>query len=263
MADDPEPVEYRHWEMCLASQSFHDKRLDWNSTALRGELRRRPRRPAPRDCPLAYSIPDAGPRAYGYGDTELGVKFRFVQERTWVPMIGTFPLLEVPSGSRSEGLGNGSAQVFLPVWLQKTIGVWQTYGGAGVWIDTGQRDRHWWYFGWQAQRQVFQWLAVGAEVFYQTPQVPGGEGDPRFNVGAVCDLSDNHHILVSAGRGFAGPNLFQGYVAYQLTFGGNVPVPVEVRVVVAAPQNSYATFFSCATVTAAGRRAATREVMFT
>jgi hypothetical protein len=25
LTDDPEPVEYRHWEMYLASQSFHDK----------------------------------------------------------------------------------------------------------------------------------------------------------------------------------------------------------------------------------------------
>jgi hypothetical protein len=235
VTDDPEPVEYRHWEMYLASQSFHDKD-GWTGTAPHFEVNYGivPDVQLHVIAPLAYSIPDAGPRAYGYGDTELGVKFRFVQERTWVPMIGTFPFLEVPSGSRSEGLGNGTAQVFVPVWLQKTVGPWQTYGGAGVWIDTGQRDRHWWYFGWQAQRQVFQWLAIGAEVFYQTPQVPGGEGDPRFNVGAVCDLSDNHHILVSAGRGFAGPNLFQGYIAYQLTFGPRSrpqrsPIPENAR----------------------------------
>jgi hypothetical protein len=44
---------------------------------------------------------------------------------------------------------------------------------------------------------------------------------------------------------------------------GNAPSPVEVRVVAAARLDSYATFFSDATVAAAGRRAATREGMWT
>jgi hypothetical protein len=218
--DDPEPVEYHHWEMYLASQSFHDKD-GWTGTAPHFEVNYGavPNVQLHIIAPFAYSIPDKGPSGYGLGDTELGVKFRFVQERTWVPMIGTFPFLEVPTGSRSAGLGNGSSQVFLPVWLQKTFGMWQTYGGVGVWIDTGQRDRHWWYFGWLVQRHIFEWLTVGAEVFHQTPQVPGGETDSRFNVGAIVDFTESHHLLLSGGRGFVGPNLFQGYVAYQLTFG--------------------------------------------
>ena len=174
-------------------------------------------------APLAYATSDHRPGAYGYGDTEAGIKFRFVQERKWVPMIGTFPLLEVPSGSRSAGLGNGSAQVFFPVWLQKTFGPWQTYGGVGVWIDLGDRDRHWWYFGWQVQRRIFKWLAVGAEVFHQTPREHGGDGDTRFNVGAVLDFDETHHLLLSGGRGFEGSNLFQGYLAYQVTWGPKDP----------------------------------------
>ncbi len=222
VTDDPEPVEYHHWEAYLASQSFHDKD-GWTGTAPHVEANYGvvPNVQLHVIAPLAYSIPNAGAHAYGYGDTELGVKYRFVQERTWVPMIGTFPLLEVPSGSRSAGLGNGSTQVFLPVWLQKTMGAWQTYAGLGVWIDLGDRDRHWWFFGWQAQRQVFKWLAVGAEIFHTTPQEHGAGGDSRFNIGAVIDLTDSHHVLLSAGRGFEGSNLFQAYIAYQLTFGPN------------------------------------------
>jgi hypothetical protein len=69
------------------------------------------------------------------------------------------------------------------------------------------------------QRSVFKWLNVGAEVFHQTPMEPGGTGDSRFNLGAVLDFTEVHHLLVSAGRGFQGANLFQGYIAYQTTFG--------------------------------------------
>jgi hypothetical protein len=42
VTDDPEPVEYLHWEMYLASQAFHDidgwigttLHVDWNDGAL-------------------------------------------------------------------------------------------------------------------------------------------------------------------------------------------------------------------------------------
>jgi Helix-turn-helix domain len=45
--------------------------------------------------------------------------------------------------------------------------------------------------------------------------------------------------------------------------GGIAPFPVELRIVAAAGWDPYATFFSGATVAVAGRRAATREGMFT
>jgi hypothetical protein len=218
--DDPEPVEYRHWEMYLASQSVHDNG-GWTGTAPHVEVNYGvvPNVQLHVIAPVAYSIPKDGPGQYGYGDTELGIKYRFVEEQKWVPMIGTFPLLEIPSGAQSARLGNGSAQVLIPVWIQKSFGPWETYGGVGVWIDAGDRDRHWWYFGWQAQRHIFKWVAVGAEIYHETPQQHLGEPDSRFNVGAVIDFTETHHLLLSAGRGFEGPNLFQSYVAYQVTFG--------------------------------------------
>jgi hypothetical protein len=220
ITDDPEPVEHRHWEVYLASESFLTTD-GWTGTAPHIEVNYGvvPNVQLHVITPLAYSIPNNGPGAYGYGDTELGVKFRFVQERKWIPMIGTFPLLEAPTGSVSGGLGNGSAQILVPVWIQKSFGRWQTYGGAGVWIDLGDRDRHWWQFGWLLQYSVVKWLAVGVEVLHYTPTYHGGPADTRFNVGAVIDFSENHHLLFSAGRGFEGPNLFQSYIAYQLTFG--------------------------------------------
>jgi hypothetical protein len=218
--DDPEPVEYRHWELYVASQTSHD-REGWTGTAPHFEVNYGvlPNVQLHLIAPLAYSVPNDGRSAYGFGDVELGVKFRFVQEQKWVPQIGTFPFLEVPTGSRGSGLGNGTAQVFLPLWLQKSFERWTTYGGAGFWIDAGQRDRHWWYFGWQVQRRLFEGFTLGAEIFHLTAREPGTERDTRFNVGGIIDFSDEHHLLLSAGRGFAGPDLFQGYIAYQATLG--------------------------------------------
>jgi hypothetical protein len=218
--DDPEPVEYRHWELYLASQSALDK-SGWAGTAPHVEVNYGvvPKVQLHVIAPFAYSRPRQESAAYGYGDTELGIKVRFLEERKWTPQIGTFPFLEVPTGSSRLGLGNGTAQVFLPVWLQKSFGSWASYGGAGVWIDAGQRDRHWWYFGWQVQRRLSKGFTLGAEVFHQTPKEHGGESDTRFNLGGVIDFTDTHHLLLSAGRGIIGPNWFQGYIAYLMTLG--------------------------------------------
>lgn len=226
ITDDPEPVEYRHWELYLASQTFHDAD-GWTGTAPHFEVNYGvvPNVQLHVIAPLAYSAPAGGSAHYGYGDTELGIKFRFIQESDWVPQVGTFPFLEVPTGSSRLGLGNGGAQVFVPIWLQKSFGPWTTYGGAGFWIDAGQPDEHWWYFGWLVQRELVEGLAVGAEVFDLTPKETGDENDVRFNVGAVIDITDTHHILLSAGRGFVSSNMFQGYLAYQVTFGPSSPEP--------------------------------------
>lgn len=220
ITDDPEPVEYHHWELYLASQTFHD-RDGWTATAPHFEVNYGvlPNVQLHLIAPFVYSAPTNGTAHYGYGDTEFGIKYRFVQEGEWVPQIGTFPFLEIPTGSSARGLGNGSAQLFVPLWIQKSLGPWTTYGGGGFWIDLGRTDRHWWYIGWQAQRRLSDELTLGAEVFHLTAAESADESDTRFNVGAVIDLSGVHHVLLSAGRGFAGPNLFQGYIAYLLTLG--------------------------------------------
>ena len=49
-------------------------------------------------------------------------KYRFVHQTGMLPDIGTFPLVEVPSGNYEEGFGNGRAQYFLPIWAQKDFG---------------------------------------------------------------------------------------------------------------------------------------------
>ena len=218
--DDPEPVELHHWELYLAAQTRRE-RDGWTGTAPHVEVNYgvAPNVQLHLIAPLAYHVPDGGRAACGFGDAELGVKIRLVQEGRFAPMLGTFPLVELPTGSRGRGLGEGAAQVFLPMWLQKSVGPWTTYGGWGVWIDTESAGRRWWFFGWQAQRKIGERLALGAEVFRETPRERGAESDTRFDLGAIVDVSDAQHLLVSAGRGVAGPISFQAYLAYMVTLG--------------------------------------------
>lgn len=220
ITDDPEPIPHRHWELYVASQTFHD-RVAWAGTAPHFEANYGivPDVQLHVIAPLAYFVPRVGEAHYGAGDMELGAKMRFVQESESLPQIGTYPMLEVPTGSRSKGLGYGSAQLFLPLWIQKSFGPWTTYGGPGFWMDLGSPRTNWWYFGWELQRRVLPELVIGGEVLCFTPKTRNDALDARFNLGAIIDFSEIHHLLFSAGRGFVGPNLFQAYVAYIATLG--------------------------------------------
>ena len=51
------------------------------------------------------------------------------------------------------------------------------------------------------QRQVTKQLALGVELFHQTPDTIGGPATTAFNGGGIYDFNDNYHLLFSAGKG--------------------------------------------------------------
>lgn len=217
--DDPEPVEYHHWEVYLAFQTFWTKGQEADGTLPQLEVNygAAPDLQLHTIVPMAWAVAEGGPFQYGPGDIELGAKYRFVHEGDWIPQIGTFPLVELPIGSAARGLGAGHLEVLLPIWLQKSFGPWTTYGGGGYWIgNPGSQGS--WYVGWQAQCQVTSWLAVGAEMYHGMAGQDGTPTDTRFNVGLIADLGDLHHILFSVGHSLFSDSA-QAYIAYQLTFG--------------------------------------------
>jgi len=220
VTDDPEPVEYQHWEIYLASQLAHDV-SSWSGTAPHVEVNygALPNLQLHLIAPLAFVRPERGSTQYGYADTELGGKWRFMEETSRLPQVGTFPLIELPTGNRERDLGSGHLQAFLPLWLQKSTGPWTTYGGGGYWINPGAGNRNWWFVGWQVQYQFLTSVTPGVEIFHTTAREEGGTAETRFNVGLVLDFGDLHHLLLSAGQGLQGPNRTQVYLAYQLTFG--------------------------------------------
>jgi hypothetical protein len=222
VTDDPEPVELHHWEFYVASQ---DTKMggDWSGTAPHFELNYGvlPDVQLHLIAPMAYDAPPSGAAHYGYGDTELGVKFRFIQETNGWPQVGIFPLLEAPSGRARDNLGNGPGhwQAFLPLWLQKSWGSWTAYGGAGYGVNSVAGHGNWNFIGGVLQKQVRPNVLIGAEIYHQSSlQTDFPNVGTAFNIGTVVDFSDHHHLLFSAGRSMDGPIAFQCYIAYQLTF---------------------------------------------
>ena len=220
LTDDPEPVEYKHWEIYVASIS-QEEHGGVNITAPHVEVNYgvAPDFQLHLIAPAEYVKPSGLPSHYGYGDTELGVKWRFFQDEETKFMVGTFPLLEIPTGAESRGLGLGGPQVFIPIWLQKGWGPWLTYGGGGYLNNPGSGRQNLWFFGWLLQRDLNEHLTIGGELFYGSPPDTGDERHFGFNLGSIINITENHHILLSAGTDMIGPASFYSYIAYQLTFG--------------------------------------------
>jgi hypothetical protein len=222
--DDPEPVDYRHWEFYIASQDAEAAGGDWSGTAPHIEINYGVISNVQLHAiaPLSYVAPHDGNFHFGYGDSELGVKFRFLGQTDKLPDAGIFPLLEVPTGRQSEGLGSGHLQAFLPLWLQKDFGDWSIYGGGGYGINPGSGNKNWGFVGAVLQKQITKNFLFGGEIYHRTAMQTGGRGDTAFNVGFVADFSEHQHLLFSAGRSIDGPTDFQTYIAWQFTFGPEV-----------------------------------------
>src|SRR5581483_9847491 len=115
--DDPEPVEFGHWEFYVATMESKFGH-DFSGTGPHFEVNYGvvPDVQLHLIAPLAFDRAPDGNFKYGMGDTELGIKYRFIHENGWVPQVGIFPLLELPTGDHRDGLGNGHTVGFVPVW---------------------------------------------------------------------------------------------------------------------------------------------------
>lgn len=229
ITDDPEPVDLGHWEIyAFSAGAFEHSASTGVGPSLEVNYGAAPNLQLHLIANLSYDNPSGTPKQFGLGDTELGFKYRFITpgDKDWFPQVGIFPLLELPTGQAKRGLGAGYTQAFLPVWIQKDIGKWTTYGGAGYWINPGPGNRNYWYGGWLLQRQVTAKLMLGGEVFHTTSSVVGRSGSSGFNLGGQYDVTEHDHLLFSAGRGGLAYAVdaaavgypFTYYLAYQWTF---------------------------------------------
>jgi hypothetical protein len=234
VTDDPEPVDFRHFEINSAAQGTltHGARsgeapsLDINYGLL-------PETQFHIGLFGPWQTQDGKASQFGYGDTEFGLKYRFVaeDEAGWRPQVALYPNIDLPTGDEARGLGAGHTRIFLPLWAQKTIGDWQTYGGGGYWINRYGDNRNYWFMGWTLLRKITDRLTLGGEIFHQTADLnsepaPTGNGvssrpSTGFNLGGYYILDENHSILFSAGRGLQNvpaTNQFSYYIGLQLSF---------------------------------------------
>jgi hypothetical protein len=233
--DDPDPVEYRHFEM-YAFELSDGTGKNAGGTVLEvpsyevnyGVV---PNVQLHLVFPIAANFaPSGGPTSYGVSDTELGAKIRFVKETKRIPEIGIFPFFELPSGNASKGLGVGSTWYRMPLWLQKSWGPqdtqWTSYGGAGEQIVSsagyanGYKNSP--FAGWLVQRQLSKKIALGGEFYGH-----GAEGEAAIStrastlldLGGIYEFKDGFDLLFAAGHSVYGQAETYTYLSLYWTWG--------------------------------------------
>jgi hypothetical protein len=215
--DDPQPVDLHHWEIYFAStQAWSSHHAEATCPHFEMNYGAASNLQLHLLAPIAY-VHTAEGTHYGYSDTEIGVKYRLVDETDSAPQFGIFPLVEIPTGRKNQGLGSGEVQAYLPFWIQKSWGKFTTYGGAGLWYNPGTGQRNWMFAGWESQYDFSELLTLGAEIYYQTPDAEDSRASAGFGVGGFVNLNETDHILFSVGRTLSGEESVNGYVGFQLT----------------------------------------------
>ena len=155
--DDPEPTELRHFEIyTFSTGTVVSGDTTGTLPGIEFDYGLIPNGQLTIDTVAAFDSPSSGPMQYGYGDTPISFKYRFIQEdsKGWRPQVAVFPQVNLPTGDEDRGLGVGHVQVFLPMWFQKSFGDWTIDGGGGYWINQGGADKNFWFSGVLLQRKV-------------------------------------------------------------------------------------------------------------
>jgi hypothetical protein len=213
LTDDPEPVDLHGWETYLfaSGQTFQGVKSGL-VPALEANYGPFQDAQIQFQLPMAYADGVDGMRHRGFGDAQVGFKYRFVHESDASPQIAVYPQVQAPTGSAMEGLGSGHWRVFLPVWLQKSFGTWTTYGGGGWWRNPGPDNRNYTVWGWQVQRELGEGNSLGAEIFHQASPALGQPATTVWNLGFECGLAPHFQLVGSGGRSFQGGSGSQYYL---------------------------------------------------
>ena len=219
LTDDPEPVDYGHYEVYL----FGTRDASSSGTTVTGPAIEFNAGILPNvqfhiAAPEAKLWPTGGPFASGYGDTEVGLKYRFLEETPHAPQVGIFPMAEIATGSASNGIGNGVTWYRLPLWIQKSWGPWTTYGGGGWVLNSAPGMRNYPFGGWLVQRDLSSKVTLGAEVFTQGSSGLGGAAYTVYNVGGYYNPTPHLSVLFSVGHSFIGAQHAVGYFGLYYTF---------------------------------------------
>jgi hypothetical protein len=231
--DDPEPVDFRHYEFYqFGMVSSTPVETDTAGPALEFNWGAVPNVQIHVILPWGEAIPSnnpvyapsgTGPSAFGLTDMELGVKYRFVKEGKRRPEIGTFTMIEVPTGNADKGLGVGKVWYKLPVWVQKSWGHWTSYGGGGYQVVPQSGYKNFLFGGWLLQRDIGKKLTLGGEIFTHQKE---GLAAPQTQSSAMVDLGGYYYfknpglqLLFAYGHSVVGQTENYAYLGLYETWG--------------------------------------------
>ena len=220
--DDPDPTQYRNYEIYFYAD-YHrvDESIDGSIGTLEVNYGLFPNTQFSVSVPEAFSPPPGGAR-YGFGNLEIGLKYRFVPETATQPQISFYPSVTLATGALDTEPGEGHGTLFLPLWAQKSFGPWTIFGGGGLQLDRDGAALASWREGVAITRDFGQQTNIGVEWYHATP---GGPGEPAYTdigIGVIQDVGAYHAVLFSFGRALV-PESVHAYAAYEWRLGPEKP----------------------------------------
>lgn len=200
ITDDPEPVDYKHWEFYISSiHSSESETFSGTLPHFETNYGLIPNLQVHLLLPFNYNYAIHQKIIYGYAYTEFGIKYRFIRENENIPQIGTFPIIEIPTIS-NKTFSNNKLQLYIPIWAQKSWNKLTTYGGGGYWFNPGNNNNNWVYMGWEIQYDFSDKLTLGGEIFYHSALTNDESALIGFNIGGLLNFSEKLHFIFSAGH---------------------------------------------------------------
>jgi hypothetical protein len=197
VTDDPEPTETGHWEIYgytqgtrVGGETLGENGLDINYGGAK-------------DLQLTVVVPfeydaDHSTRG-GLGDLQLGAKYKFIHQddKGWLPDVSFFPHVYLPTSTGY--FGDGRTGWFLPLWAEKDIGKWSTFGGGGYTFNPGPGNRNYWLAGWAVTRKLTDKLTLGGEIYHQTPDTIGHKDLTGMGLGFQYQMLTHWAVIGSGG----------------------------------------------------------------
>jgi len=212
ISDDPEPTDYRHYEIYLFLSGTNTESGTSGATGIDFNYGAAPDVQLTAVLPLDYQTGSGASDAVGLGNIELAAKYRFLHQADIGWDVAVFPRVFLPSAANT--VGERHASFLLPLWFEHDWDRWSTFGGGGCTIDRGDGAKDSCLAGWALTRQVLPDLQLGAEIVHQTATTKGGRDTTGIGFGLRYDLNDTYHLLAYAGPGLQNAATTDRYTWY-------------------------------------------------
>ena len=192
ITDDPDPTELGHYEIYVLSDGLF---ANHNYDGVTGvDLNYGPVADVQLTATLPLNVSSAARPHVARGEVEIGVKWRFLEDKKRGLSLAMFPRVFLPTSRNG-----GRASLLLPVWAGWKNEHWSVFGGGGFHLRPGAGNRDSWIEALAVTRTLSERLTIGAEIAHEGADVIGGEGSATFGLGAVVGLGGPFSLLLSGG----------------------------------------------------------------